>query len=295
MSTRLDPYSLRLFVAVAREGSLARAAAKEHIATSALSRRIANLEQLFGTPLIVRSPRGIALTEAGQIVLKRGLQFENDLQSLQQEIQAQSGEVSGTLRLFANQSTIVGFLPERLRNFCARYPRVTVALQEASSADVLTACLDDRCDVGIAVSIEVPGGIESWHFHDDPLIVVLPRRHALARARAVTFADVLQYPLITVQSGGALDRTLHDRAADARALLKIAVTVSSFDAVCRMVEAGLGIAIVPRSAATAYAGSKQFIRKPLAEPWANRELRLYALRKTPRPRISEIFIATLRE
>jgi len=295
MSARLDPYSLRLFVAVAREGSLARAAAKEHIATSALSRRIANLERLFGTTLIVRSPRGIALTQAGQIALKRGLQLETELALLQQEIQAQSGEVSGTLRLFANASTVVGFLPEQLRNFRAKYPRVEVALQEASSAEVLRACLDDRCDIGVAVAMEVPSGIESWHFIDDPLIVVLPRRHVLARVQAVSFADVLQHPLVTVQSGGALDRTLHDRAADAHSLLRIAVTVSSFDAVCRMVEAGLGIAVVPRSAATAYAGSQQFVRKPLAEPWANRELRLYALRKKPRPRVAEVFIATLRE
>jgi DNA-binding transcriptional LysR family regulator len=295
MSARLDPYSLRLFVAVARAGSLARAAANEHIATSALSRRIANLERLFRTPLIVRSPHGITLTEAGQIALKRGLQLETELQLLQQEIQAKSGEINGTLRLFANASTVVGFLPERLRNFCAKYPQVTVVLQEASSADVLTACLDDRCDVGIAVAMGVPSGIESWHFVDDPLIVVLPRRHVLARAQTVAFADVLQHPLVTVQSGGALDRTLHDRAADARARLQVAVTVSSFDAVCRMVEAGLGIAVVPRSAATAYAGARHFIRKPLVEPWANRELRLYALRKTPHPRVAEVFIATLCE
>lgn len=286
---------MKLFLAVAREGSLARAAAKEHIATSALSRRIANLERLFGTPLLVRSPRGIALTEAGQVALKRGLQLEIDLQLLTQEIQAQSGEVSGTLRLFANPSTVVGFLPERLRNFSAKYSRVKVALQEASSADVLTACLDDRCDVGVAVAMEVPNGIESWHFVRDPLIVVLPRRHVLAREHTVTFVDALQHPLVTVQSGGALDRTLHDRAADTRAPLQVAVTVSSFDAVCRMVEVGLGIAIVPRSAAAAYAGSRQFVRKPLADPWANRELRLYALRKVPRPRVVEAFIATLRE
>jgi DNA-binding transcriptional LysR family regulator len=227
--------------------------------------------------------------------LKRGLQLETELQLLQQEIQAQSSEVSGTLRLFANASAVVGFLPERLRKFCAKYPRVKVALQEASSADVLTACLDDRCDVGVAVAMEAPSGIESWHFIDDPLIVVLPRPHVLARVPSVTFVDVLKHPLVTVQSGGALDRTLHDRAADARALLQVAVTVSSFDAVCRMVEAGLGIAVVPRSAATAYAGSRQFIRKPLAEPWAGRELRLYALRKVPRPRVAEVFIATLCE
>jgi len=72
MGRGIDPYSLRLFLAAAREGSIARAASTEHIAASALSRRIADLEHAFGVPLFVRSSHGIALTEAGKVVLARG-------------------------------------------------------------------------------------------------------------------------------------------------------------------------------------------------------------------------------
>jgi DNA-binding transcriptional LysR family regulator len=129
---RIDPYSLRLFVSTAREGSIARGAVREHIAASALSRRIADLEHGFGTALFVRSARGIELTEAGQLVLQRALQIDQDLQHLAREVQAlgdqATGEISGTVRLVANMSSMIGFLPERLKAFSTACPRVAVSL-----------------------------------------------------------------------------------------------------------------------------------------------------------------------
>jgi DNA-binding transcriptional LysR family regulator len=294
MSRRVDPYSLRLFLTAAREGSLARAAEKEHIATSALSRRIADLEQVLGAPLVVRSPRGITLTEAGRIVLARGTQLEAELQSLARDVQAQAGHLSGTLRVVANPSAIVGYLPERLRAFREDYPAIDVALQECSSQEVVRACLDDQADVGIGVKVDVPAGIETWFFAHDPLMVVLPRGHSAAQKQTLTFADVAAHPMVAIQSGGSLDRMVRTKAAEANLPLNVCVAVNSFDAVCRMVEAGLGIAIVPKSAASAYAGTSRFTRRPLAEAWGERELRLYALRKTPRLPSADAFISTLR-
>ncbi|CAN7549677.1 LysR substrate-binding domain-containing protein [Variovorax sp. LjRoot290] len=295
MTRRIDAYSLRLFVSTARAGSIVRGAALEHIAPSALSRRIADLEHAFGTALFVRSPRGVALTDAGRLVLERGQQIDNDLQSLVREVQIEGDEVRGTVRLYANMSAVIGFLPERLQAFMARYPRVQISLHEEDTRDVIRACLDDRADVGVGVEAPVPAGLDAWRFATDPLQVVLPAGHALAKRKAVGFAELLDHPLIGVHQGGALDRCLHERA---QALQKKpfapTVSVSSFDAVCRMVEAGLGIAVVPQSAAAAYAGSPRFVRRPLDEAWAARELHLYALRKTPRPRSVAALIDALR-
>ncbi len=293
MTRRIDPYSLRLFMTAAKEGSIARAAAREHIAASALSRRIADLEDAFGVPLFVRSARGIALTDAGQIACLRGARLEQDLQSLVREVQTQAGEMRGTLRLFANSSAVVGLLPERLNTFRDKYPLVEIALQEVISEEVIRACLDERADIGVGVGINVPTGIESWHLANDPLSVVLPPGHELGKRRSVRFADVLPYPLVIIQSGGALDRLLHARAAADNHPIRISVAVGSFDGVCRMVEAGLGIAILPSRVASTHSGSRRYIRRTLEEPWANRELRLYAPRQNPRPRAVEAMIATL--
>lgn len=290
MSFRIDIYSLHLLAAAIREGSIARAAARENIAPSALSRRISDLERMLGVPMLARRARGVEPTEAGRAALSLAERIDDDLESLAHRVKAGDGELTGTVRLFANTSSVVGFLPERLKVFIGRYPAVRIALQECKSPDVLQACLDGAADVGVCAATRMRGSLDSWPFVRDPMMVVVPRGHALARAAVVRFTDVLDHPLIGVQSGGAVDRLLHDRALKAGRRMQFTVSVGSVDAVCRMVEAGLGIAVVPKSAASAYAGAQRFVRKPLAEPWADRELRLYAPRKSPRSRAAAALI-----
>ena len=96
MTRRIDPYSVRLFASAARAGSIVRAAQQEHIAPSALSRRLADLEHAFGTPLLIRSPRGIEPTDAGRMVLARGEKLDEELQSLVRDVQSLGGEVPGS-------------------------------------------------------------------------------------------------------------------------------------------------------------------------------------------------------
>lgn len=293
LNRRIEGYSLRLFVVVARTGSIARAAEQEHIASSALSRRLADLEHAFGTPLLIRSPRGVTLTEAGRVVYERGLQIDNELQGLVREVRGQGEQVGGTVRLYANMSAIIGFLPERLACFKARYPQVRLALHEADTQDVTRACTDDRADVGIGVATATSAGLASWFFASDPLQVVAPPGHALLQHEAIDFRQVLGYALIGVHHGGALDQLLRERAEAIKLPYAPEVSLSSFDAVCRMVEAGLGVAVIPQSAATAYAGADRFVRRPLAEAWAQRELRLYALKRQPQPRNVQALIESL--
>lgn len=292
---RIDPFSLQLFVAVAREGSISRAAAKEHIAPSALSRRIADLEHALDSALLVRSALGVELTPAGELVLAKAHDLEQLLLTLTQDVHALKGVVSGRVRLFANSSAVIGFLPERLKAFASHFPGVTVELQERLSSEVLRACLDDVADLGVAAAEHVPPGLECWRFAQDPLLAIAPKHHPLAALASTTFKDLLGFPLVGIQPGGALDRLLRERAAAAHLPLQVAVTVNSFDAVCRMVEAGLGVAVVPRSAATAYAGTSPFVLRPLSDPWAQRELTLVALRKSPRRAAVQALLDALRD
>lgn len=293
LTRRIDTYSLRLFVAVARSGSIARAADQEHIAPSALSRRLVDLEHAFGTALLIRSPRGVSLTDAGQVVYERGLQIDEELQNLVRDVQDHGDQVGGTVRLHANMSAIIGFLPERLAAFKARYPRVRLSLHEADTHEVMRACTEDRADVGVGVATTTTPGLASWFFASDPLQVVVPTGHALLQFEHIGFAQVLGHPLIGVHHGGALDQLLRERAEVARLPYTPEVSLNSFDAVCRMVEAGLGLAVIPQSAATAYAGADRFERRPLAEAWAQRELRLYALKRQPQPRSVQALIEAL--
>ena len=279
---RIDHYSLELFISVAETGSIARAASLNHIAASALSRRLTDLEAVMGLPLLIRSAAGVELTEAGRHALSCAKSVDGQLRQMAREIQSLGGQVAGTVRLFANASAIVGFLPELLTGFQAAYPLVEIALTEQISDEVVRACLDGRADVGISANPEAPSQLQTWHFADDPLMVVLPPGHELEQHDTVAFDDVIRYPVVALQAGGSLDQVLKERAEAARTPLKLVVTVNSFDAQCRMVEAGLGIGVVPTSAASAFAGSRNFVRKPLDEAWArNRSLQVHAHRKTP--------------
>ncbi|SAL11595.1 LysR family transcriptional regulator [Caballeronia peredens] len=291
---RIDPYSLELFISVVEEGSIARAASRNHIAPSALSRRIADLESAIGVALLIRSPSGVQLTEAGEHAYSSARSIHGQLESMAREIRSLSGQIAGVVRLHANASAIVGFLPERLTLFKARYPLVDIALTEQISDEVIRACLDDRADVGISASTKTHAGLESWHFADDPLMVVLPTDHELAAAHALSFAEVIRFPLVALQAGGSLDQTLKEYADTARAPLNVSVTVNSFDAQCRMVDAGLGIGIVPTSAASAFAGSHNFARVPLRETWGSeRRLHVHAPRKSSRLKAVQALIDVL--
>ncbi|MEZ2353130.1 LysR substrate-binding domain-containing protein [Caballeronia sp. RCC_10] len=288
---RIDHYSLELFISVAETGSIARAASLNHIAASALSRRLTDLEAVMGLPLLIRSAAGVELTEAGRHALSCAKSVDRQLRQMAREIQSLGGQVAGTVRLFANASAIVGFLPELLKGFQAAYPLVEIALTEQISDEVVRACLDGRADVGISANSEAPSQLQTWHFADDPLMVVLPPGHELEQHDTVAFDDVIRYPVVALQAGGSLDQVLKERAEAARTPLKLVVTVNSFDAQCRMVEAGLGIGVVPTSAASAFAGSRNFVRKPLDEAWArNRSLHVHAHRKTPALRAVQALI-----
>ncbi|MBY4897179.1 LysR family transcriptional regulator [Cupriavidus sp. AU9028] len=290
---RIDPVSIQLFLAAAREGSIKRAAEAEHIAQSALSRRIAELERTLGVALLVRSPSGVVLTEAGIRAQEFGKKLNADIAAFAREVRDLGDQVSGTVRLSASPSAIVGFLPERLHAFHRRYPRVEVALLERSTADTIRACLDDRADLGVGVARPASPGLQTWPFASDPLNVVVPTGHPLARRRKLRYAEVLAYPLVVVQPGGALDQDLREQAANLRLPIHHGVTVSSFEAGCRMVEAGLGIAVLPTSASAAYAGTRRFVRIPLDEPWRDRQLLVYAPYKLPRLRAVSAIIGAL--
>jgi DNA-binding transcriptional LysR family regulator len=159
---------------------------------------------------------------------------------------------------------------------------------------VVRACLDDRADVGIAVAMEVSKGLDCWRFASDPVIVLLPVGHPLEEREKLSFREVLEWGVVGVQPGGSLDQAMREAAEIARVPFRPKVSVNGFDAACRMVEAGLGIAIVPTSAAAAFAGTPRFLRRELDEPWSARELLLYALQKQPRPAAAEALLNLLR-
>jgi DNA-binding transcriptional LysR family regulator len=267
----LDPVSLQLYVAVCEEGSVARAAAREALVASALSKRLAALEAELGTPLLVRHARGVAPTPAGEALLARARELLAAMQRARAELGEFADGVQGSVRVLASPSVLAEQLPDDIGRFLARHPRLRVSLDERVSADIVRALLDGAADLGVAWDRVDLADLVARPYRRDRLCVVMPPTHALARRPTLRLAEIVAEATVGVSPGGLLDRLLRREAARLGTELTHRIQVSSMDAACRIVAAGLGLAILPREVAVPHAGAGRLALVPLAEPWAERQ------------------------
>jgi DNA-binding transcriptional LysR family regulator len=283
MARPLDPLSLQLFVAVCEERSIARAAERESLVPSALSKRITALEADVGATLLLHRRRGVETTAAGQALLVRAREVLAALDQIRVEVGALGAGVRGSVRLLASPSALAERLPDDVAAFLAEHPGIHVGLEERLSPDILRAVREGNAELGVLWDRIDLSGLSVLPYRSDRLCVALPPQHALARRPSLAFAQVLEQPLIGISPGGQLDQLVRRQAALLGRLPNHRMQVSSLDAASRMVAAGLGVAILPRDVATPHAGAGQLALVPLAEAWATRQLVLVA---RPEPGLS---------
>ncbi|HEY5809727.1 MAG TPA: LysR family transcriptional regulator, partial [Povalibacter sp.] len=272
MTLRFDLRDLQLFVAVADAGSIARAAERSHTVASAVSKRISDLEESFGSALIVRGAKGVELTAAGHALLVRARALLHQAQQLDDEMRRHASGARGYVRVFANISAIVEFLPGTLAAFAAQHPDIHVHLEEHVSSAIAVAVADNSADFGIVSELPVIDGLDTVPFRNDELVLVMKPDHPLAKRAPIAFAETAELPFVGLHSGSSLHNLLSRAAADLGVTLNWRIQVTSFDAACAMVAAGLGISIMPRAATTAYIRSLSLTAIPLSDSWAQRQL-----------------------
>jgi len=271
---RLDLTSLRLFAAVCQEKNIARAAEREFIAPSAVSRRIAEIEAVIGLPVIERHQRGVSVTPVGETVLRYANQIIGSIESLGAELSRFRSGAKGSVRLAANISSFVQFLPEDIAAFLRIFPDVHLELEEQHSSDVLRMVDERSVDVGICVGAGIPNHFEVLPYRTDRLAIVLPKRHRLAAEAQVSFSETLGEKFVGLKQESALSQQLVRQAEGLGVQLDVRFGVGSLDALCRMVHVGLGVAVMPRLAAELYLHTLDIAVRPLSDDWALRELAL---------------------
>lgn len=271
---RLDPVSLRLFVAVMEEQAIARAAAREHIAPSAASRRLGELEHQLQVDLFGRSNRGIEPTAAAYSLLHMVRGVLHDLDSIVLQMRDFGAGVRGQVRLVANISAITQFLPGDLQRFMAAHPRVQVNLREQISTEVAKSVAENSADVGILNDGAYGEGLALLPYREDELVVVVPTKHPLARRRSMRIEEALDHDFVGAHPGSVVNNLLSRASAELGKPLKLRMQVTSYDAMCLMVSAGLGVAVLPRGSARIYSGTLALRTVTLQEPWARRRLML---------------------
>ncbi|MFJ2363762.1 LysR family transcriptional regulator [Pseudomonas sp. NPDC087697] len=270
---KLDPVSLRLFISVIEEGTITAAAKREHIAAAAVSKRLSELEELLDSKLLTRTNKGITPTTAGISLLYMARSALNNLNEIVVQMRDYSHGRRGSVHVLANISAITQFMPGLIKSFMDLYPLINVALEEKESLGITKAVAENRADIGIFTRMPHGADIEVFPFRKDRLTLLVPNGHPLADRKIIKFTDTLDYEYVALRSGTHLNFQLIKAANDIGRSLKIRMEVSTYDALCLMVQAGVGIGIMPEESVGIYKmdGARTVV---LDEEWALRELTL---------------------
>ena len=269
---RFDLTDLKLFCDVADAGSITGGAEKSALALAAASTRIRGMEEALGAALLVRSRQGVRPTEAGRTLLKHARTMLAQSARLREDLSAFAGGMSGEVRLLANTNAVTEFLPEVLGSFLAAHPQVSIDLEERLSDEIVGLVAEGAADVGIVAGTVDVGALTTYPFRSDRFVVVTSQDHPLAGRRSVGFAEVLDYDLVGLERSSSLQRFLAGKAAREGKPLRLRVQLRSFDAVCRLVECGVGVGVVPATTAARAVRTMALAVTDLADDWAIRDL-----------------------
>jgi DNA-binding transcriptional LysR family regulator len=271
---RIDLTTLRLFIAVCEERNLTRAAAREGIAASAVSKRMNDFEVAFGVSLFERLSKGMALTPAGEALLHHARVTLLNVEKIAVELAEYSKGVRGHVRMLANLSAIVQFLPEDLSAFFDAHGLLRVDLQERPSGQVVRGIEEGAAEIGICSAAAETRRLETFHYRTDHLVVVVRPDHPLAGHDRLAFAETLDFDHVGLHAASSIYLRSQYAATEAGKSLRLRINVPGFDAVCRMVQANMGIGLIPDRAFEVIGAGMNLRAVPLRDEWARRELKI---------------------
>jgi DNA-binding transcriptional LysR family regulator len=262
---------VRVFIHVAESQSVTQGAHHAHLSPAATSARIKALENQLGVKLLYRDSRGVTLTPAGLKFLKHARSIMRQVAEVKSDFSEYGSGVFGHIRIFANTTSLTEFLPEVLAQFLSQHASVTVDLRERLSRDIVRGVLDGSADLGLIAGPVEAEGLDVTHYSTDRLLLALPVGHPLAHKPHTTLRETLDYPHIGFHEGSTLFSFVATQVERLGGTLPFRIQVSSYEALCRMIEAGVGVGIIPESAATRHSRTMRLVTVALQEPWARRE------------------------
>lgn len=268
----LDVKSLRLLVAVCEHQNIKRAAEQEHIEPSAISKRIALLEEQLGTPLLTRGRRGVVPTPAGEALLEHARALLFTLERIEQDVAALAGGVRGQVRLVASASAIAETLLDDVAAFMREplHRDIKVDIEEQLSRDIVRALREGSASVGVCWDSADLGGLQHRLYHTDHLALAVHPEHPLAAEQTLRFEQTHAYEHVGLPPSSAVNVMLRQAAARSGVTLAYRAIVSTFDAALRVVAAGLGISVIPLQVGQRYAPMLGIRVVPLSDAWALR-------------------------
>ncbi|MCB1106100.1 MAG: HTH-type transcriptional activator IlvY [Cephaloticoccus sp.] len=244
----MTPHDLRLFLQLSRTLNFNRASQEAHLAPSTLTRTIQRLESAAGTTLFERNKQRVALTPAGRLFLDYARETLSGWESIQAQMKATKGILTGTLRLFCTVTASYSILPDILPAFLKRHPKVSLQLITGDAADTLTRVIDGSADLSVAVLPSIlPSELAHRILVRSPVIWIAPNEtdnpiNKMLRQRPIPWSEL---PLIVPESGDLRDNVLTAIRKHC-GTPKIAGTVSGHEAILALVGLGLGVGALPK-------------------------------------------------
>jgi DNA-binding transcriptional LysR family regulator len=272
-TVRFDLITLKLFVSAIDHGSIAKAAEQEHIVASAASKRIGDLEAGLGVSLFVRQHAGVVPTAAGEALARHAREVIKTLDLIPGAVSTLAADDQPDIRVLANQTGAI-VVAAGLASYLARRPTVKIRLEEGQSLPIIESVAQGNADIGIIGHFQPTDRLHVVPYRSIPLMLVVPALHPLAGRAAVSFAEALEFDLITLMQGTAIRGWALAAAARMARKPKFTMQVQSYEAMRAMVQAGLGIALMPAANIQPYEDLLQVRALPLTDEWAFMQLYL---------------------
>jgi DNA-binding transcriptional LysR family regulator len=294
---RFDLIDLQLYLHVVEAGSITGGATRAHLSLASASERIHGMEDTLGVPLLLRGRRGVTPTPAGEALVRHARLVFQQLQRMRAELGDHAEGLKGTVRLLCNTASLSEYLPDALSSFLARHAHVDINLEERPSHEVAKAVREGAADLGILADAVDLSQLESFPFRTDRLVAVATPELAQLLSpdgRPVAFVRLADVDQVGLAGDSALSSYLELQARRLGRTLHARVRLRGFEAVCRMVEAGVGIGIVPEPAARRCAQTMKIAVLELADAWALRQLAICVKSFDELPRHAQQLVDALR-
>jgi DNA-binding transcriptional LysR family regulator len=290
----IDPVSIQLFLAALEEGSIARAAARENIVPSAVSKRISEMEIIFGVPLLERGIKGVTATPAGAALSQHARLLLQGMERMQREMAAYAGGVRGLIRVTASVTSLSGDLPADIQDFHRSHPQIQIELEEKMTPAIFRSVQEGTSDIGIASEFGSLEGLEIFPYRSYELAAVVPVHHPLAAQPSLSFAELLPYDQIELNRDSGIAAMFDQAARELRQSRRTSARVNSHETICKLVGRGMGVGIVPHylKEHQERASAIRFIA--LTEAWSRPRICMAVRNFQALPSAAQAFVAHLR-
>lgn len=269
---RFDLTDLRLFIQVVDSGSITQGAEKTNLALPSASARLRGMEEVIGLPLLERGRRGVEPTAAGLTLVHHARLVLRQIEAMHGELGEFSAAMRSRVTLLTNITAMTEFLPEKLATYMAANPGLDIDLKARRSVEIVKAVASGAADLGISLDSVDLGALQHRPFATERLVLVTPKDDPLAARRSVAFAETVHRDFVGLSAGNPMQAYVSERTLRDGKPLAYRVRLDTFEGLSRLVEAGVGLVVMPESAAKSCRRSAKIAMVRLADDWASRRL-----------------------